>query len=203
MKPVDVTIEAIDALLPQTQCKDCTYDGCLPYAEAIKNGEATLDLCLPGGVKVMRELGKLLQQDVSQLEADMAAREKPKTLAVIREDECIGCTKCIQACPVDAIFGASKQMHTVISSECTGCVLCVEPCPMDCIDMVAVEDQNYNSDHARQRFQNRNARLAKQEEERRLKYQNKVLSSEQDAAAKRAAKKAAIAAAIARSKGKK
>jgi len=202
VSPIKISIEAIDALLPQTQCGDCSYPGCLPYAEAIQKGEAALDLCLPGGVRVLRELGKLAQQDVSALEASMAAREKPKTLAIIREDECIGCTKCIQACPVDAIFGASKQMHTIVASECTGCTLCVEPCPMDCIDMISVADQSYDSDHARQRFQNRTARLEREQQELRAKHQTKVLSKENDPAAKRAAKKAAIAAAVARSKRK-
>ena len=130
-------VDQIDGLLPQTQCGQCGYPGCRPYAEAIANGD-TINKCPPGGQSTVEALADLLDVEAVPLEA--GAEEEPvKKVAYIREDECIGCTKCIQACPVDAILGAAKQMHTVIESECTGCDLCVEPCPVDCIDMLSVE----------------------------------------------------------------
>ena len=130
-------VDQIDALLPQTQCGQCSYPGCRPYAEAIAHGEA-INKCPPGGQSTIDALAALLDLEAIPLDAEHGA-EQPRTIAFIREAECIGCTKCIQACPVDAILGAAKQMHTVITSECTGCDLCVEPCPVDCIDMIAVE----------------------------------------------------------------
>tara|TARA_R110002095_G_scaffold116309_3_gene101507 strand:- start:3 stop:704 length:702 start_codon:yes stop_codon:yes gene_type:complete len=129
-------VNQIDALLPQTQCGQCSYPGCRPYAEAIANGEA-INKCPPGGESTIAALADLLDVEVLPLDAEHG-EEQIKAVAYIREDECIGCTKCIQACPVDAILGAAKQMHTVISAECTGCDLCVEPCPVDCIDMIPI-----------------------------------------------------------------
>ncbi len=130
-------VDQIDSLLPQTQCGQCGHPGCRPYAEAIAGGEA-INRCPPGGQATIDALADLLDVDAIPLD-DEHGEEKGKQVAVIREDECIGCTKCIQACPVDAILGAAKQMHTVIADECTGCDLCVEPCPVDCIDIVPVE----------------------------------------------------------------
>jgi len=132
----DPIIDEIDALLPQTQCGQCGFPGCKPYATAISNGE-DINKCPPGGQSTIDSIAVLLDVEPMTLDSEHG-EEKPKQVAVIREDECIGCTKCIQACPVDAILGAAKQMHTVIESECTGCDLCVEPCPEDCIDMVPV-----------------------------------------------------------------
>jgi len=132
----DPIVEQIDGLLPQTQCGQCGYPGCRPYAEAIANGDE-LNKCPPGGQATIDQLADLLGREAKPLD-EAHGEEAQKTVAVIREDECIGCTKCIQACPVDAILGAAKQMHTVIADECTGCDLCVEPCPVDCIDMVPV-----------------------------------------------------------------
>lgn len=129
-------VDQINAILPQTQCGQCGYPGCKPYAEAIANGEP-INKCPPGGEGGIQSLADLLDVEVIPLDAEHG-EENVKTFAYIREDECIGCTKCIQACPVDAILGAAKQMHTVIVSECTGCDLCVEPCPVDCIDMLPV-----------------------------------------------------------------
>ena len=131
----DPIVEKIDALLPQTQCGQCGYAGCRPYAEAIAAEEAEINLCPPGGETTMIALADLLGKDPVPLDAEEAV-EKPRALAVIREAECIGCTLCIQACPVDAIIGAAKQMHTVIAEQCTGCELCLPPCPVECIDMV-------------------------------------------------------------------
>lgn len=135
-------VDQINALLPQTQCGQCTYPGCRPYAEAIADGKAEINQCPPGGEATMLALAELLGRDPVPLDAEVA--NKPKTVAVIDEQTCIGCTLCIQACPVDAILGAAKQMHTVIASECTGCELCLPPCPVDCIDMVAITQTTQN-----------------------------------------------------------
>jgi electron transport complex protein RnfB len=132
----DPLVDQIDEILPQTQCGQCGYPGCKPYAEAIANGD-DINKCPPGGDATIKKLADLMGVEAKSL--DVAhGQEDVKKVAYIREDECIGCTKCIQACPVDAILGAAKQMHTVITDECTGCDLCVEPCPVDCIDMVPV-----------------------------------------------------------------
>lgn len=128
----DPIAEQVDALLPQTQCGQCSFPGCRPYAEAIAAGEADINLCPPGGEATVLALADLLGRDPKPLEVEV----RDKAIAIIDEQTCIGCTLCIQACPVDAILGAAKQMHTVIESECTGCELCLEPCPVDCIDMV-------------------------------------------------------------------
>ena len=135
-------VEQIEALLPQTQCGQCSYPGCRPYAEAIAEGEA-INKCPPGGETTIHELANLLDVEVLALDAEHGL-EDIKKVAYIREDECIGCTKCIQACPVDAILGAAKQMHTVIVDECTGCDLCIEPCPVDCIDMLPEQNSLRN-----------------------------------------------------------
>ncbi|MGR6874025.1 electron transport complex subunit RsxB [Pseudomonas sp. HK3] len=132
-------VEQIDALLPQTQCGQCSFPGCRPYAEAIASGEEKINKCPPGGESTIAAIADLLGVEPEPLDAEHGTEKESAMVAVIREDECIGCTKCIQACPVDAILGAAKQMHTVIADECTGCDLCLDPCPVDCIDMVPVE----------------------------------------------------------------
>lgn len=129
-------VEQINTLLPQTQCAQCGYPGCRPYAEAIETGNADINQCPPGGDELVRQLARLLDRRVIPLNPEFGS-SKPEMVAVIREPECIGCTLCIHACPVDAIVGAGKYMHTVISSECTGCELCLPPCPVDCIDLIA------------------------------------------------------------------
>lgn len=134
----DPIVEQLDTLLPQTQCGQCGHPGCRPYAEGIANGEA-INKCPPGGQATINAIADLLGVDAPSLDEEHGEEADVKTVAFIREDECIGCTKCIQACPVDAILGAAKQMHTIIADECTGCDLCVEPCPVDCIDMIPVE----------------------------------------------------------------
>ena len=131
-------VDQINDILPQTQCGQCGHPGCRPYAEAIAGGEA-INKCPPGGETTINALADLLDVEPLPLDADEDIDVGVKKVAFIREDECIGCTKCIQACPIDAILGAAKQMHTVIVSECTGCDLCVEPCPVDCIDMLPIE----------------------------------------------------------------
>jgi electron transport complex protein RnfB len=175
-------IQRIDALLPQTQCGKCGHPGCKPYAEGIANGEA-INKCPPGGDETIAALSHLLNVSVIPLDAERGSA--PAQVAFIREAECIGCTKCIQACPVDAIVGAAKLMHTVIVDECTGCDLCVAPCPVDCIDMLPLpspavvpivgglafdEAQRVaratKRGHARQRFEARNARLQREDQQR-------------------------------------
>ena len=140
-------VDQIDHLLPQTQCGQCSYPGCKPYAEAIAAGEK-INKCPPGGESTIIALADLLGVEPEPLDAEHGAEKDVPMVAIIREDECIGCTKCIQACPIDAIMGAAKQMHTVITDECTGCDLCVEPCPVDCIDMVPIATtlQNWHWD---------------------------------------------------------
>lgn len=139
----DPIVDQIDKILPQTQCGQCSFAGCRPYAEAIAAGEVDINRCPPGGESTIQALADLLDVEPKPLDEECGV-EKPKTLAVIDEARFIGCTLCIQACPVDAILGAAKHMHTVIADECTGCELCLEPCPVDCIDMVEVA-QNPNT----------------------------------------------------------
>ena len=134
----DPVVESINALLPQTQCAQCGYPGCKPYAEAIAHGDEAINRCPPGGQDAIHSLAKLLGRDVIALDTTVG-EEKPDQLAIIDEDRCIGCKLCIQACPVDAILGTAKRMHTVISHECTGCELCIPPCPVDCIELVATD----------------------------------------------------------------
>jgi electron transport complex protein RnfB len=141
MSKVDDTplVDKIDAILPQTQCGKCGYPGCRPYAEAIANKEADINHCPPGGEEGIRELADLLGVEFKPFDKDVVL--KPLSVAFIDENICIGCTLCLQACPVDAISGASKQMHTIIASLCTGCELCVAPCPVDCISMLPLQQE--------------------------------------------------------------
>ena len=186
-------IQRIDALLPQTQCGKCGHPGCKPYAQGIVDGEP-INKCPPGGEETIAALAELLKVPV--LELDVSRGPAPPQIAFIREAECIGCTKCIQACPVDAIVGAAKLMHTVLIDECTGCDLCVAPCPVDCIEMhplpantipvvgglaFDLEEQRARTekrDHARQRFERRNQRLLREEQQKQ---------AEREARAQRAA----------------
>jgi electron transport complex protein RnfB len=131
----DPVAERINALLPQTQCGQCGYPGCRPYAQAIAAGNAGINQCPPGGAATIRALADLLGREPVPLDHSHGV-EKPPVLARIDEQRCIGCTLCIQACPVDAIVGAPKLMHTVVAEACTGCELCLPPCPVDCIDLV-------------------------------------------------------------------
>lgn len=132
----DPLVEQINALLPQTQCGQCQYPGCRPYAEAVARGEAPINRCPPGGEATIRDLADLLDREPEPLDTRHGTTPEMPVVALIDEPLCIGCTLCIQACPVDAILGARGQMHTVLTEECTGCELCIEPCPVDCISLV-------------------------------------------------------------------
>lgn len=132
-----IKTETILSALPQTQCGQCDYPGCRPYAEAIVSGAADFNQCPPGGAATIKILADILGRPVKPLNTKHG-QEKAAQVALIDESLCIGCVKCIKACPTDAILGAAKQMHTVLAKECTGCELCVAPCPMDCIHMVTV-----------------------------------------------------------------
>jgi electron transport complex protein RnfB len=161
---MDSLADSVDALLPQTQCRQCGYPGCRPYAEAVAAGRAAINRCPPGGPETLRALAGLTGRPVTPLEG----ARKPPAAARIEEPTCIGCTLCIQACPVDAIVGAVNAMHTVIAAECTGCELCVPVCPVDCIAMVetgalaAPGDRLERAAHYRKRFLAREARLARE-----------------------------------------
>jgi Na+-translocating ferredoxin:NAD+ oxidoreductase subunit B len=200
-----VLAATIDALLPQTQCTKCGYSGCLPYARAIAAGEADINQCPPGGAAGVGKLAALLGREAKPLNPANGMQQR-RTVALIDEARCIGCTLCIQACPVDAIVGAAKRIHTVIAELCTGCDLCVPPCPVDCIDMLPLPEaqapwSEAMADAARARFEFRTVRLAREEAERaeRLarKAQQKLGQPMPDA------KKAAILAAIERAKARK
>ncbi len=167
------SIEAIDALLPQTQCGECGYPGCRPYAEAMANDLTSIGQCPPGGVTTLKALAALLQRDPTPYLADTLAATRAPALALIREAECIGCTKCIQACPVDAIIGSGTLMHSVLPDECTGCGLCIEPCPVDCIELVQIPEPTYDRALARTRFQAHQVRLQQQEQASEAAYRDK------------------------------
>jgi Na+-translocating ferredoxin:NAD+ oxidoreductase subunit B len=159
--------QAIDALLPQTQCTKCGYAGCMPYAEAIAAGEAPINRCPPGGEAGIAALAQLLDQPLLPLD-ETCGLHLPHRVAAIDEATCIGCAKCLKACPTDAIIGANKFMHTVIAALCTGCDLCIPPCPVDCIEMI--EDTNFpalpTAEISRERFHFHNLRLARDFSER-------------------------------------
>lgn len=159
-------VQAINDVLPQTQCTRCGYDACLPYAQAIAVDGEAINRCPPGGGKGIAQLAALTQRPVQPLNPECGSAG-PVLRAVIDEEHCIGCTLCIQACPVDAIIGANKLMHTVVPDYCTGCELCVAPCPVDCIQMVPTQRQWSTADatQARQRYERRQHRLAQRHSE--------------------------------------
>ena len=156
----------IDALLPQTQCTRCGYDGCRPYSAAIAGGLAQINQCPPGGSSTIAALARLLHRETLPLNPANGV-EGPALVAVIDEDRCIGCIKCLPPCPVDAIVGARRQTHTVIADVCTGCELCVAPCPVDCITMVprASESRDPTPELNRARYYAHTARLTRRAEE--------------------------------------
>jgi electron transport complex protein RnfB len=220
LPPTPSRADQIEDLLPQTQCTKCGYPACRPYAEAIADGSANYNQCPPGGQEGIVRLSSYLGKPVIPLNP-VNGIEKPRTRAFIDEPICIGCTLCIQACPVDAIIGAAKQMHTILPDLCTGCDLCVAPCPVDCISMIEVTApltgwaawSQQQADAARERHDFRTQRLLreKQENEARLaaKAAAKLREVESESSqtpeqqAEQARKKAIIQAAIERARLKK
>ena len=193
-------------LLPQTQCTRCGYPACRPYAEAIARGDADIDQCPPGGQAGVDALAALLGRATKPLNPSFG-HEAPPTIAVIDEEACIGCTKCIQACPVDAILGASKRMHSIIDAECTGCDLCVPACPVDCISMQMRGDEPLSrpelmqrAQHARRRFDARNRRLDLKQQQRAQLLRGNVQESPTPAVP---ITRSAVLEAIARGKAKR
>ena len=191
--------DRIDALLPQTQCTKCGYPACRPYAAAIANGEADINRCPPGGEAGVAKLAALLGREGKPLDLSRGV-EQPRRVALIDEALCIGCTLCIQACPVDAIVGAAKLMHTVVTELCSGCDLCVPPCPVDCIEMVPAigEDALWDrprADAARERYELRSERLERERSDRAERLAQRALEarrSDPEAEEKRAIIQAAI-----------
>ncbi|MCF8172535.1 MAG: electron transport complex subunit RsxB [Candidatus Methylopumilus sp.] len=206
--------QRINALLPQTQCTKCGYQGCAPYAEAIASEGAAINRCPPGGGDGIAALAQLLKQPLVELDASCGSHQ-PLQVAVIDEQFCIGCTLCIQACPVDAIIGASKLMHTVLPAQCTGCDLCVAPCPVDCISMVPVTPARtwtpQDATRARTYFEARQRRLAQGPESLRQspEFGDTDVSAttsgttQDSAASAQANKQAAIANALARARARR
>lgn len=192
-------IDKIDELLPQTQCGLCGHGGCRPYAEAIVYHNEKINRCPPGGIKTLTALADLLQLDTDSFQNEIINTKLPSVVS-IREEDCIGCTKCIQVCPVDAIIGSSKKMHTVLTDECTGCELCLKPCPVDCIDILEISpldelSQKQKSNQWRLRYQKRQVRLEQLSHLTKLEQPN---FKEQTTASR----KAAILQAIERAKSK-
>ncbi|STY27971.1 electron transport complex protein [Legionella wadsworthii] len=198
------SVKEIDALLPQTQCGECDFPGCLPYAEALAQGTAAINKCPPGGVTTVKALGTLLEIDPDPYLQKAESKTRAPSVAVIQEAECIGCTKCIKACPVDAIIGSGKLMHAVIDHECTGCGLCVGPCPVDCIEMVTIPQINYDKELARKRFNDKQTRILREEHEKQNAYREKrQLALKVDKNQEIRAKQDYIQQALARVKAKK
>jgi electron transport complex protein RnfB len=162
-----VDVKAIDALLPQTQCTRCGYPGCLPYAAAIAAGTA-INQCPPGGAATIEALAALMGREVLPLNPENGVAAPPR-VALIDEERCIGCAKCLPPCPVDAIIGAPRFMHTVVAALCTGCELCIAPCPVDCISMVALNPQSAGAPAPsanRERYEAHQARVSRRAAER-------------------------------------
>ena len=176
--PSPINAQVINAILPQTQCTRCGFQGCLPYAQAIAAGAVAINQCPPGGNQTIAALAALLQVEVLPLNPENGV-EQPVRVAFVIEDLCIGCTKCIDVCPVDAIIGSAKRMHSVIASECTGCELCIPACPVDCIELrpdgrARLSDADSNL--ARQRFDAREQRLLERTREQAAKIEAKRLA---------------------------
>ena len=172
----DDRIEKILAFLPQTQCELCQHPGCRPYAEAIVNGVDHIGQCHPGGLTTLHAIADIMAEDPSPWEQVVADQYKAPSTVIIDPEQCIGCTKCIQACPVDAIIGRSKTLHAVITTECTGCDLCLPACPMDCMHSLpaptpSAATQSSHAKSHRRRYEQRNKRLEKDKQQSRQKHQ--------------------------------
>ncbi len=198
--------DAVDRVLPQTQCAKCGYPACRPYARAVASGEADINRCPPGGDAGIRRLAALTGRPYRPLDP-ACGREQPRHVALIEEALCIGCTLCIDACPVDAIVGARQQMHTVITGLCTGCELCLPPCPVDCIAMVAATgaDAGWDerrADAARDGYERRQARLRRRRRTARPAARAAPSGAGGNLASSQA-KRAAVEAALARARAKR
>ncbi len=201
MRELSTIMQRIDALLPQTQCTRCGYPACLAYAKAIAQSEADINQCPPGGAEGIRQLAALLERPFKPLNP-VNGVEAPARIAWIDEDACIGCMKCIQVCPVDAIVGAAKMMHTVLADECSGCDLCIPACPVDCITMVAplIEPAAPDTRAAqyRSRYEARQERLARAQAQRAA-----TLAARKADVQGAAGARSAVLEALARAKAKK
>lgn len=170
-------LEKILSALPQTQCGLCKHSGCKPYAKALIANSDTIEKCHPGGLKTLNDLAKILEKSPEPYIEEVANRSVKTSIVYIDEPECIGCTKCIQACPVDAIIGTAKANHLVISNECTGCNLCIPVCPVDCIHEKLVSEHATQNDYRRERYEKRQARLTKissSNQQKHLTNKNKI-----------------------------
>ena len=221
-------IDQLEDILPQTQCTKCGYPDCRGYAEAMASGDALPNRCPPGGVEGIKRLTKALIQIYPQDAFDLHSTidpecgvERPRPIAFIDPQKCIGCTLCIQACPVDAIVGASKQMHVVLTEWCTGCDLCIPPCPVDCISMIDITGKNTGwdawsqalADISRKRYHDREMRLDREQRDNddrlakkaaaKLKMVNSESPKSNEDLKEQERKRAIIAAAIARAQQKK
>lgn len=199
-------IEKIDELLPQTQCGQCGYPGCMPYATALASGLAPINLCPPGGKKTLKDLADLLNKDAQPYLRNHEFQDKKTQIAKVREEECVGCTKCISACPVDAIIGTNKHMHTIIEFECTGCGLCIEPCPVDCIEMIDIEGEPaYDKNKSRERHNAKKIRELQFRQEQNAQYlrKRKLIMDNEDSNSEVKAKQNYILQALERAKLKR
>jgi len=168
--------EEIDALLPQTQCRACGYEGCMPYASAISQGIDSIDKCRPGGERTLYALAEVTSLDPMPYLETVLVNYKSSSVVRIQYEHCIGCTKCLVVCPVDAVIGSAKHMHTILEDVCTGCDLCIDVCPVDCIESVDVAERTEQEEQqlaiqSRRRYQKRGRRLAQREQDRQKKYQ--------------------------------
>lgn len=209
---MDLLVKQIHSVLPQTQCTKCGYDGCLPYATAIAKGEQ-INRCPPGGEQGIATLAELLNRPILPLNTAECGEHVPLQLALIEERHCIGCTLCIQACPVDAIVGANKFMHTIIADRCTGCELCIAPCPVDCIEMIPAKRQWTTAD-ANQAWTNYQAREARLQQQKDAELQRLATAAERALSKKTSdpksktpestdSKQQAIAAALAKARARR
>ena len=203
----DAYIQALDACLPQTQCRLCAYDDCMAYARAVASGEADISRCHPGGLPVLHALAEVSKQDAEPFAQQVQAQFKAFHRIRIVEEDCIGCTKCIQACPVDAIIGSSKRMHTVLTDLCNGCDLCLPVCPVDCMHpepaaQPDTEAQKKASASWRERYQAKQARTEKKQAEAKQRHQQQK-NTQANPQLTASARKAAIEAARARVQKKK
>lgn len=193
-------IDEIDAALPQTQCRMCDYPSCRDYASAVANKQVSIDRCHPGGTAVLAKLGHVMQVNTTVYSQKVTAQFKEPSIVEIDEKACIGCTKCLPACPVDAIIGSGKKIHSVIATECSGCNLCIPVCPVDCITIVSKKHTNSSSKGFKSRYNNKIAREAKNAIDKTYNHNKKKLTNgDSDTIT---ARKAAIMAALARAKSK-